>query len=411
VVPLTPIHVRLVQLALAGAALVWSVESVAQVPPTTSAARPEGDRPPVTSASPLTTGRLNLTIPDIAAFTEMGVSPSTVSKPDNIKDFVTALSTGVSASGDVGSGLGIEISPVKLLANEIPSLKVSPALINWLGGLRISEGTSALSASPSTQNNAQISEAAAGRYGYSTYNPESDPRLRACLGAAMASALESQHTTPAPPLAAFGALSSCRKLIRAANLAPAFAFEVVYAHSERAVNSTQLADFHPNQDTGWASVTVGYDSFKRQLAKRLPACTDESPGCRQQWADLTSDFALLADAASAWAFAPILFGRVDSARVSPATSTTHVVNVYVAGRVPFTVDGWSIFVEGGHQFMDVGNTSGVPKPNDTTPFAVGGEVQVSNGTWLGVYGSIELQSGAMASLGNIKWSLGENAPF
>jgi hypothetical protein len=398
------------------------------------------------------TSRLDLSVPDIPAFTALGVSPSTISRPDNIKDLVSALSTGVSPTGAIQSGLALEVSPEELAITAAGSPLSSPT-VDVLGPLRISGATNTVAPSASNQNSAQTFVAAAFRYGYTMYNPRSDTQLFHCLGPALqeqlrrltqgAAATPSAPSNPlavsvapaglaesppaappaaplppgqpaperapviprgpggAPPevmaatptLVANEAIKTCKTVARAANLASPFAIEAAYAHSEVAINSAQLDQLHPYADSGWLSVSASYDSL------------------RSAYQHSTNIADLAKDAARAWAFAPIGFVKIDGTRISPATSAERDVNVFVAGRLPVIHDGWSAFVELGHRFIDVTKNLPAPQRKDMTPAGIGFEVRLADGTWLALYASADLQSGTILSLGNLKWSLGENAPF
>jgi hypothetical protein len=365
--------------------------------------------------------RLDLSVPDIPAFTELGVSPSTISRPDNFKDLATALSTGVSPTGGIQSGLAVEVSPMKLLANAGVG---RPGSVAWLAGLRASAATNAVGASAATQNNTQYFVVLAGRYAYSTYQPETDSQLGDCLGAALLRKLTATAPEPPPPpvegapvvsqgttvttdkpaLVDIPDIGACRAIFRAAHLVPDFAFEAAYAHAEVALNSASFSDLHPDMDTAWASITFNvHRSFGEQdVAREL---VHESGN----WTKLLD--ALKAKASGAYAIAPIFFARLDGTRISPATSSDREENVYVAARLPVASDGWSVFVEGGHKFVDIAKKSPTPQ-KDTTPAGVGFDLRLANGTWLGLYASADLQSGTVLSLANLKWSFGEaSRPF
>jgi hypothetical protein len=377
-----------------------------------------------TQSNDLGKDRLDLSVPDIPAFTALGVSPSTISRPDNIKDLVSSLASGVTAAGTIQSGLALEVSPQKLLGDV--SVLRAPWAYTFLSGLRISAATNAVTASPTTQNNARTFFATAGRYGFSTYQPENDPLLQQCLTAALSAQLAKVTPAPPPPptpatpaapgsevviekptLITIDDVGKCRDVMKAANLAPDFAIEVAYAHSEVALNSAKVGDFHPNVDSVWLSVTYGgIRSFKQSDLKA--ACGSDDPACTNGWDNVLKKVSKAAS--RAWAFAPIAFLRLDDSRISPATSTDREVDVYLAGRLPLTSDGWSVFVEGGHKFIDVSKKNPAAT-KDSTPAGIGAELRLANGTWLGLYASADLQSGAILSLGNIKWSIGDNKPF
>ena len=221
----------------------------------------------------------------------------------------------------------------------------------------------------------------------------------------------SAATTDKPPLVDIPDVGACRTVLRAAHLAPDFAFEAAYAHAEVALDSASFSDLHPDMDTAWASVTFNaYRSFgENDIEAARASQLKESGQDKVNWTQLMSS--LKNKASTARAFAPIVFARLDGTRISPTTSTDREENVYVAARLPVTSDGWSVFVEGGHKFVDIAKKSPTPR-KDSTPAGVGFDLRLSNGTWLGLYASADLQSGTVLSLGNLKWSFGEaNRPF
>jgi len=367
--------------------------------------------------------RLDLSVPDIPAFTTLGVSPSTISRPDNVKDLAAAFSSGLAGTGGIQSGVAIEVSPEKLGANE-GLFTASKGITDVLGGLRLSLATNVVAPSAATNNQTRTFLAIAGRYGYSTYQPETDMLLQSCIGSALLAALNkapkpkeplperpdkptgSTVTTDKPPLVDVPLLAECRQMIRSAHLSTDFAFEVAYADSEVAVDSTEISDLHPYTDTLWASFTFNlYRSFSSGNIESALKCTsDTCSGWSNAIATLQRRWA------NAWAAAPIVFVRLDDARISPATSADREVDLYLAARLPVISNGWSVFAEGGHKFMDL--TNKIPaKPKDSTPVGLGFDLRLGTGTWLGLYAGADAKSGAILSLGNIKWSIGESRPF
>ena len=238
--------------------------------------------------------RLDLLVPDIPAFTALGVSPSTISRPDNVKDLAAALASGISGRGAVQSGVAIEISPQKLVANA--HWLDSPAMYDWLGGLRVSGATNAEATNGTTATYVSIGA----RYSFGGYQPESDQVLFACLANMMrlpdVSQLEPapppppHPSVPAPPstdtgephpaplhvvsdapvgIVKLAGLPKCRALIRAANLASDFALELAGAHVEEALGSSKVSDFHPATHYGVVLADVWVWSEAVQPARHL----------------------------------------------------------------------------------------------------------------------------------------------
>ena len=70
-----------------------------------------------------------------------------------------------------------------------------------------------------------------------------------------------------------------------------------------------------------------------------------------------------------------------------------------------------MFGEGGYKRMDVSNKVKPNGPSNSLPLGFGGDLQLSGGTWLGVFFGADAISGELFSLGNLKWSLGETRPY
>jgi hypothetical protein len=59
---------------------------------------------------------LDRSIPESPAFTALGISPETVTRPASVREFGTALLNGVDKSGKLQSGLAIDFAPYQILA-------------------------------------------------------------------------------------------------------------------------------------------------------------------------------------------------------------------------------------------------------------------------------------------------------
>jgi hypothetical protein len=112
---------------------------------TTTASATASSSQPV-AASPLQKARLDLATPDVPAFTALNVSPTKISTPTNVKDFVAALASGINANGQVQSGVAIEVSPFQLLDNALSRTisRNSDFLQKYLGGLALSAATNSV---------------------------------------------------------------------------------------------------------------------------------------------------------------------------------------------------------------------------------------------------------------------------
>jgi len=387
--------------------------------------------------------RLDLAVPDIPAFTALGVSPSTVSRPDQLKELATAIVSGLSPAGQVQSGVAAEVSPQQLLRGG----QRGPVKSDLLAGLRLSAATNAAAATPASRT----AVALAARFSYGGYVPAADPLLQSCLLAALTpgggpidvSEIPGPPPAPsalpaAPPVVTVAdewqivsvpALAACRALFRAAHLAD-FAAEAAYVHTWEAIGAPEVDNFHNLTDTLWLSLTgpvwrtfgpaelealrgaalaATHADASCRSAPDLEEARRQSRPCaerhRAAWAAVLERKAWQ----SARSLAPIVFLRFDSRRLAPDDAARQI-DLYFAARVPFITDGWSLFAEGGYRFVDVSGRSPAPLAN-AAPVGVGGDVRLANGTWFALYAGVDVVSGAIFSLGNIKWSLGEKRPL
>jgi hypothetical protein len=247
-------------------------------PSASASASGSAPAPSSSSSTSLNKARLDLSVPDIPAFTALGVSPSTISRPTNLKDLAAALSNGVNTSGAIQSGLAVEVAPLKFFPPPSPQGNGvhEPGMTDAvLGGLAFSVGTNVTGTSPSVTS----SLAYGARWVLGGYEPATDTEgLGACLSAMLPlsapgiqqgfdtapppddgvpplTGTPPKATTVAPAIVDVQGLGDCRALFRAAHLAST-AFEAAYAHVDQASGSTSLSDIHPNDDVGWASLSI-----------------------------------------------------------------------------------------------------------------------------------------------------------
>ena len=328
------------------------------------------------SAEDLSQYRLDLSVPDVPAFTALGVSPSKVSQPSSPKDVVSAVSSGISADGHVQAGLALEIGPQKLVANA--GILADPTAYAWAGGLRLSLATNSTATNGLTTNDAAVGA----RWSFLSYEPEGDSTFRQCIDAVLPAVPEfaigevighadgSDAGNPdygsMPSQHASDDITNCRKAFRAAHLAQ-WGFEVAAFHVAEAVGDSKLTSFHPANNTGWLSFAIPVNSFapkwdfsyegqrrlcgadstcvrkvdQRELrdGKTYAACSTE-PCRKKQDQKRLSDAWLFAleQTQTTWknavGFQPTLFGRVDQ-RPIPATSD-HEVDVSSRRACRFT---------------------------------------------------------------------------
>ena len=213
--------------------------------------------------------RLDLSTTDVPAFTALGVSPSKISMPTNVKDFVASLSSGISSTGQVQSGVAIEVSPTQLLRyqdGKAPDASVEQ-LAKYIDGLALSVGTNALAnaMSPTTQ-------AAFGvRWAIWGYAPQADPELAKCIvGAIPPVIIPPGLDADGEPLAPVNnpdtaelkkKRENCRNGFRAAHLASS-ALQIAYVHSAQAIGNSKLSSFATLADTIWVSGELGINKAK-----------------------------------------------------------------------------------------------------------------------------------------------------
>jgi hypothetical protein len=340
--------------------------------------------------------RLDLSTPDVPAFTALGVSPSKISTPTNIKDFVAAISSGISSTGQVQNGVAIEVAPAQLVLDydkKKPD-ESTERLARYLGGLTISIGTNALSNTTTPTMQAAVGA----RWSIWGYTPQADPTLAKCITQGIPSVVipleldeNGQPLSPVqnpdtPDLKKLR--QACRDRIRVAHLAST-AFQIAYVHSAQAIGDTKWSSFSTLADTVWVSASWGINKAKPPV-------------------DLTFD--KLQVPVSAWGFQPTLFVRYDATNLGAGAGRQ--ADLFVAGRLPYITPGWSAFAEGGFKKLNVGDKASPPATSGTqAPVGLGADLRLNDGTWFGVYAGADLKSGEIFSLGNVKWSIGEKRPY
>lgn len=58
---------------------------------------------------------IDFSVPDLAAFTLIGVNGSQISRPGNVRELSVALNNSLTAAGDPAQGVGIEVAPTRVL--------------------------------------------------------------------------------------------------------------------------------------------------------------------------------------------------------------------------------------------------------------------------------------------------------
>lgn len=394
--------------------------------------------------------RLDLSLPTIPAFTALGVSPSTVSRPGTVREFSSALANGVNPNGELQSGIAVEASPAKLLAPYLGT-ENGENLVRVLGGLQLSLATNAAV----QEGGDTLTQAALGaRWGLFKYDPWTDDGLARCLVSQLPPPLQLQPGQPPPvpttpteqpaPAAPTGpgddlpapalpaepgttlpapagppgvgsvvpepqepvekslaGLDACRRIARAAHLATT-ALELAYVHTWATTGTPRFDAFRSATDTVWLSFSYGYNNYK------APAASDDA-GYDALLAELAdSRTARAQELRNAWAVEPLLYGRLDAVR--QPTGNDRQYDVFGAVRVPVIWEGMDLFVEAGVRVRDVDRLLG--ERTTEAPFGLGGEVRLSNGTWLGLFAGADLTGNqGIFVLSNLHWGVGEERHF
>ncbi len=61
---------------------------------------------------------VDYSVPDITAFSILGVNTNDVVRPGNVKEFAAGVVNYISENGNLKPGLAIELAPYRLLANK-----------------------------------------------------------------------------------------------------------------------------------------------------------------------------------------------------------------------------------------------------------------------------------------------------
>jgi hypothetical protein len=352
--------------------------------------------PAAAHAADVSQVRLDLSTPDLPAFTALGVSPSQISTPTNVKDFVAAVSSGLSPTGQVQSGVAIEVAPVQLLwKKDATAVDESvKRLARWVDGLAISIGTNALAgaAMPTMQTAIGV------RWAIQGYTPQADPALAKCIAGAIpkvtipteldaeGSPKVAELSPDTPEMKKTRQL--CRDAFRAAHLASR-GLQIAYVHSAQAVGDAKLSSFSTLADTIWLSGSWDFNNAKPP-----------------------TDFAAdkLKVPAAPLGFQPTLFARYDAFNLGSGLGRQS--DLFVAARLPVITPGWSAFVEGGFKTVNLSDRAAPAVASGSkVPFGLGGDLRLGDGTWFGVYAGVDLKTGEIFSLGNVKWSIGEKRSY
>lgn len=333
----------------------------------------DGDKRPV---------RLDLSVPEIPAFTALGASPTQVSRPGALSELGAAVLSGLDSEGQVKAGTALEVAPIRLILE-----RDSESWLRWVSSLRLSFATVGGS-------DGGMDAAVGARYGYNSYDPDLDEDLRGCL------------TPSSPRLRSVGdpvpdekpnatevfddsaKFKACREHFRNAHLAQT-ALDVAYVGVFSSTTTAKLDDLAYGKSTVTISLSLGINLH------RLNAT--ESNWAEQRTA---KDVARLFDGAS-MAIEPTFFFRVD------AFPRDQGDDYFGAIRVPLLFPEASIFLEGGYRSKG----SGVEERKHEVPVGIGGDFRLSSGTWVGLYASADAISGEVVALSNLKWSFGEDRPF
>lgn len=358
---------------------------------------------PASPAPSLAERRLDLSIPDIPAFTALNVSPTTVSRPGTVREFVSAISNGVTPTGELQTGAAIEVAPIKLLA---PLLNAEGAktLVHYLGGLQGSFATNSVVDGTTTTHNMAFGL----RIAPLKYDPYADEDLGLCLASQLPAppppedVVGPTQTIPKTEVAVQG-LTHCRDAFRAAHLATT-ALEFAYVHVMSSENDTHLRTFRSAKDTLWASFSFGLNTFSLAAP---PANKDAALVHYQELMTGTPSSTLAKGIADAMGFEPTLYVRLDSTHLS---RTERQNDFFGAARLPLIWDGKGLFAELGVRAKNLGR----PNENVTyeVPLGLGGEFRLANGTWLGLFfgGDLAGTQGVWV-LSNLRWGQSEERPF
>ncbi|HKP04498.1 MAG TPA: hypothetical protein VJU77_14190 [Chthoniobacterales bacterium] len=138
-----PILERTTTLATVNANGVQKAETPTDQITAVSSPPPAADQKQVELQTKLKDWNLDRSIPESPAFTALGISPETVTRPASVREFGTALLNGVDKDGKLQSGVAIDVAPYQILAGQettLPEYKNHP-LTRILYNTQLSIGT------------------------------------------------------------------------------------------------------------------------------------------------------------------------------------------------------------------------------------------------------------------------------
>jgi hypothetical protein len=118
--------------------LVVSVAAATEAPRTEGASAPAAKSPAATGTGDVSSPEANykqytmdLSVPASPAFTVLGVSPETVTRPASLRDLQAALVNGIDKEGKLKSGIAVDVAPFALLWKDMSIDKYRA--MNWFG--------------------------------------------------------------------------------------------------------------------------------------------------------------------------------------------------------------------------------------------------------------------------------------
>lgn len=380
------------------------------------------------AATSADTRKIDFSIPDIPAFTALGVSPSQVSRPGTLRELAASLASGLSPTGGVQSGLALEVDPLLLAGREVPVLK----------NFRLSAATNAVAQSEGTTT--QV--AGALRWSYSSGDGPDDD-LNDCL------ALANPKAPPPPPPAAppprgaptidervaalektVGALQSsisagargvpaaggevnpadivrCRAAFQAAHLATR-SFELAASAVGSSLDDARLTALKTSSVSAWMAISFAYNSISEPLRRAGKRIARDASGKLQPDDTWNKTHLQPLLEASHYGIEPLLFARVDVRK--RASGLEGPKDLTLSARLPVYWLAYTAYIEAGLKLEDFTNTDGNTRVK--APLGIGGNVKISDGTWLSVFfgGDTAGSRAEFFALTNLSWSLGQSRP-
>ncbi|MGF1465935.1 MAG: hypothetical protein ACFCGT_07355 [Sandaracinaceae bacterium] len=347
---------------------------------------------PATAQSGAQPGHLDFAVPDMPAIVLLGAAPTQVSRPRTFQEIVGALASGITVEGRVQSGLGVEYRP---------------APVEWLG---ISIATNVLT--PEGGSSSPTGQAALGLRLTLGPNPETSS-LRACIAEALRARRDARRDpSPDDPLAEpdvrivqVPAIPLCRDIVRTENLARQAVEIATSAGLEIPGNEVFGGSVNFFGSTVWLNAVFAAANWGPE---RPPADQLTEAAVREL---VKSRFGLQ------WsAFARGTLRRRPDADLYRG-------ELFAGSRVELFYDVFNLFLDVGARppiaAAGSDDLQGVSVPDFTqVQVVLGGEVRVSNGTWLAFSFGGDLvdetqtfNAGRFFSLANLRFSPGESPRF